>query len=124
MMTRLHSPLPITAVTHGERRPPPQRDCFRQECALLMDDGMTMTRQLRQYAGRKVTRRLMRSVPWIGGILALATLGSAIRRKGFLGGSLDTALDMIPFVGSAKNLAEAGRGRDFIRDRRLTAEKV
>ena len=78
---------------------------------------MTMTRQLRQYAGRKVTRRLMRSVPWIGGILALATLGSAIRRKGFLGGSLDTALDMIPFVGSAKNLAEAGRGRDFIRDR-------
>ena len=84
---------------------------------MLMDDGMTMTRQLRQYAGRKVTRRLMRSVPWIGGILALATLGSAIRRKGFLGGSLDTALDMIPFVGSAKNLAEAGRGRDFIRDR-------
>ena len=83
-----------------------------------MDQGMTMTKQLSQYAGRRVTRRLMRSVPWIGGILALAALGSAIRRKGLLGGSLDTALDMIPFVGSAKNLAEAGRDRDFIRDRR------
>lgn len=82
-----------------------------------MDEGMTMTRQLGQYAGRKVTRRLMRAVPWVGGLLALATLGSAIRRKGFLGGALDTALDMVPFVGSAKNLAEAGRGRDFIRDR-------
>jgi hypothetical protein len=90
---------------------------MRQECALLMDEGMTMTKKLSQYAGRKVTRRLMRSVPWIGGILALATIGSAIRRKGFLGGSLDTALDMMPFVGGAKNLAEAGRGRDFIRDR-------
>jgi len=82
-----------------------------------MDDIMTMTKQLSQYAGRRVTRRLMRTVPWIGGLLALVTLGSAIRRKGLLGGSLDTALDMIPFVGSAKNLAEAGRGRDFIRDR-------
>ena len=82
-----------------------------------MDEGMTMTKQLSQYAGRRATRRLMRSVPWIGALLALATLGSAIRRKGLLGGSLDTALDMIPFVGSAKNLAEAGRGRDFIRDR-------
>jgi hypothetical protein len=26
---------------------------------------------------------------------------------------------MIPFVGGAKNLVEAGRGRDFIRDKRL-----
>jgi hypothetical protein len=26
-------------------------------------------------------------------------------------------LDFIPFVGGAKNLAEAARGRDFIRDR-------
>jgi hypothetical protein len=57
----------------------------------------------------------------IGGIVALVTLGSAIRRKGFLGGSLDTALDMIPFVGGAKNLAEIGRGRDFIRDKQRLA---
>jgi hypothetical protein len=86
-----------------------------------MDDDMTMRRQLSQYAGRKVARRLMRTMPWIGGIIALATLGSAIRRKGFLGGSLHTALDMIPFVGSAKNLAEIGRGRDFIRDKQRLA---
>jgi hypothetical protein len=80
---------------------------------------MTMTKQLSQYAKRRVTRRLVRTVPWIGGVIALAMLGSAIRRKGLLGGSVDTALDMIPFVGSAKNLVEIGRGRDFIRDRRL-----
>jgi hypothetical protein len=79
---------------------------------------MGIVRQLRQYAGRRLTRRLSRSMPWIGGALALATLGTAIRRKGFFGGSVDTALDFIPFVGGAKNLAEAARGRDFIRDRR------
>ena len=76
-----------------------------------------MTRQLRQYAGRKLTHRLIRSMPWIGGLLALATLGSAVRRKGFVGGTLDTALDFIPFVGGAKNLAEVGRGRDFFPDK-------
>ena len=82
---------------------------------------MAMSKQLRQYATRRVTRRLVRAVPWIGGIVALVTLGGAIRRKGFLGGSLDTALDMVPYVGGAKNLAEIGRGRDFIRDKQRLA---
>ena len=57
-------------------------------------------------------------MPWVGGVIAIATLGSAIRRKGWLGGTVDTALDFVPFVAGAKNLAEAARGRDFIRDRR------
>jgi hypothetical protein len=74
--------------------------------------------QLKRYAGRKLTRRMTRSIPWIGGIIALATLGSAIRKKGLLGGTAHTALDMIPYVGGVKNIVEAGRGRDFIRDKR------
>lgn len=76
------------------------------------------TKQLRQYAGRKLTRRLTRAMPWLGGVVALVTIGAAIRRKGFFGGTVDTALDMIPFVGGAKNLVEVGRGRDFIRDKK------
>jgi hypothetical protein len=80
---------------------------------------MPITRQVSQYARGRITRRLYRSVPWIGGLVALITIGQAIRRKGFFGGTLDTALDFIPFVGGAKNMAEAARGRDFIRDRRV-----
>ena len=83
---------------------------------------MAISSQVTQYATRRVTRRLYRSMPWIGGLMALVTIGAAIRRKGFLGGTVDTALDMIPFVGGAKNLVEVGRGRDFIRDKpRLVA---
>jgi hypothetical protein len=78
---------------------------------------MAATKLLRQYATRTATRRLTRAIPWIGGAIALVTLGSAIRRKGFLGGTVHTGLDFIPFVGAAKNLAEAVRGRDFIPDR-------
>jgi hypothetical protein len=78
---------------------------------------MGMTRQLRQYATRRATRKLVRAVPWLGAVIALATLGSAIKRKGWFGGALDTALDFTPVVGTMKNMAEVGRGRDFIRDR-------
>jgi hypothetical protein len=66
-------------------------------------------------------RRVTRAMPWVGGLVALVTLGGAIRRKGWLGGTLDTALDIIPFVGTAKNLVEARRGRDFIPEKRLVA---
>lgn len=62
-------------------------------------------------------------MPWIGGLIALAAIGSAIRRKGLLGGTADTALDFIPFVGAAKNLIEARRGRDLIRDKRPASLK-
>jgi hypothetical protein len=81
---------------------------------------MAASQQLRQYATRRATKRLYRALPWVGALVALATLGSAIRRKGLLGGTLNTTLDFIPFVGGAKNLAEAARGRDFIRDKRVS----
>jgi hypothetical protein len=81
---------------------------------------MTVTRQIRQYATRRITRRLTRAIPWVGGLIALATIGSAIRRKGLFGGTADVALDFTPVVGPLKNIAEAGRGRDFIPDRRQT----
>ena len=61
---------------------------------------------------------MLRAVPWLGGIVAIATVGAAIRRKGFIGGTVDTALDFIPYVSGLKNTAEVVRGRDFIRDRR------
>ena len=78
---------------------------------------MAKTRQLGSYAGRKLARRLTRSIPYLGALIALATLGTAIRRKGWVGGALHTGLDAIPYVGGAKNLAEAARGRDFLPDK-------
>ena len=65
-------------------------------------------------------RRLSRSMPWIGAVVAIAAVGSAMRRKGFLGGALDTALDATPGVGAVKNAFEAVRGRDFIKDKAVT----
>lgn len=71
-----------------------------------------------RWGGARVSRRLARSVPFFGAIVALATLGYAIRQKGLARGTADTALNAVPFVGALKNVAEVVRGRDFLRDRR------
>ena len=78
---------------------------------------MATTTHVRNYAGRKLARRLTRSIPYIGAAIALVTLGAAIRKKGFVGGALHSGLDAIPFVGGAKNVVEIARGRDFFPDR-------
>jgi hypothetical protein len=83
---------------------------------------MTMRDQALRYGQRRLNRRVAKSLPWIGALVAIATVGGAIRRKGFFGGSLDSALNAIPFVGGAKNIAEVYRGRDFIRDKRVPAQ--
>jgi len=70
-----------------------------------------------RYGTLRASRRLSRSLPWVGGVIALVAIGAAIRRKGVVGGSLDTALNATPFVGALKNTAEMLRGRDFIPDR-------
>jgi len=84
----------------------------------------TTTNQIARYARKRMTRRMTRAVPWIGAAIALLTLGGAIRRKGWVGGTLHTALDFVPFVGTAKNLAEARRGRDFFPDRTPVARPL
>jgi hypothetical protein len=84
---------------------------------LLTYGYMTFAKQATQYARGRLLRRLSRSMPWIGGVVAVAAIGTAIRRKGVFGGALDTALDATPGVGALKNAFEAIRGRDFIRDK-------
>jgi hypothetical protein len=84
---------------------------------------MAIKPHLKRYARRKLTKHLIRAVPWVGAVVAVATVGQMIREKGFLNGTLNAALDAIPFVGGAKNLAEVVRGRDFLPDR-LDARKT
>ena len=85
---------------------------------------MTMREQAVRYGERRLKRRVARALPWVGAVVAVATIAGAIRRKGFIGGTLNTVLDAIPFVGGAKNFAEVYRGRDFIRDKRVVRTRA
>jgi hypothetical protein len=76
-----------------------------------------MTNRLARWGGARLARRLGRSAPWIGAAVAMLTIASTMRRKGVIGGAFDTGLNAVPLVGSAKNLVELARGRDFFPDR-------
>ena len=84
---------------------------------------MSITGQAIQYGQRRLTRKMLRAIPWLGAVVALGTLGASIRRKGALGGTVDTVLDFIPFVGGLKNTAEIVRGRDLIPDKRRPVQR-
>jgi hypothetical protein len=56
-------------------------------------------------------------------VIALATIGPTMKRKGFFRGALDTGLNAIPLVGATKNAIEIARGRDFLPDRPATARR-
>jgi hypothetical protein len=78
---------------------------------------MTITHRLASWGGARLSRRVSRSLPWIGAAIAVATVASTMRRKGVISGALDTGLNAVPLVGAAKNVIEAVRGRDFFPDR-------
>ena len=78
---------------------------------------MTMTQRVARWGGARLSRRLSRSLPWVGGLIAVATVASTMRRKGVISGFLDTGLNAVPVVGAAKNVLEVARGRDFFPDR-------
>lgn len=79
---------------------------------------MSMGNTLARYGGLRLSRRLGRSIPVIGAAIAVATIYSTVRRKGVVGGTMDTGLNAVPLVGALKNVVEVVRGRDFFPDRR------
>src|SRR5262245_39333064 len=81
------------------------------------DRAMAMTSHAMRYVQRRLARKLIRQMPILGAVVAIATVGAAMRRKGVVNGALDTALDFTPFVGLVKNVFEIGRGRDLFADR-------
>ena len=78
---------------------------------------MAITTPALRYGQRRMTKKLVRAMPLLGAAVALATIAMAVRRKGVVRGSVDTALDFTPFVGFVKNTLEVLRGRDFFPDR-------
>jgi hypothetical protein len=81
---------------------------------------MTTTGRIARWGGARLSKTVSRNVPWIGAAIALLTVASTMRRKGFFRGALGTGLNAVPFLGAAKNAAELFRGRDFIPGRSQT----
>lgn len=76
----------------------------------------TVKEKVIRAAGWQVFRRGAKMLPFGGTVVAIALVGSDIRRKGVVKGVVNSGLDAIPVLGLVKNGIELVRG-DFLADK-------
>lgn len=82
----------------------------------------TLTRKAAEAGGWVVAKRVAKSIPYVGTAMAIGLVGYDIKRKGVVKGVLNSGIDAIPFVGTAKNVVEFFAG-DFFPDKQMTDKK-
>ncbi|MBP7474290.1 MAG: hypothetical protein KA810_03445 [Pyrinomonadaceae bacterium] len=76
-----------------------------------------MKRKVLHAGGWQVAKRVAKTIPFGGTVVAVILVGSDIRNKGVVNGIINSSIDAIPFVGLAKNAVELVRG-DFLPDKK------
>jgi hypothetical protein len=64
----------------------------------------------------EITKKLLKAIPVIGPVFTVGFAGRDIQKKGLAPGALHVGLDVIPVVGTAKNVVEIFTG-DWIPDK-------
>src|SRR3954449_7790165 len=79
-------------TTSGYRWAPAQRDWrgAAAERTLHRHRNMTIAHRITSWGGARLSRRVSRSLPFLGAAIAVVTVASSLRRKGVISGTLDT----------------------------------
>ena len=83
----------------------------------MTENKKTLKRKAAEAGGWMAARRIAKSVPYLGTVMAIGFVGYDIKKKGVLKGVLNSGLDAIPFVGTGKNLIEFFTG-DLLPDKK------
>ena len=62
-------------------------------------------------------KRFRKAIPGVGEFFACAAYANQVQAKGVMGGTINTALDAIPLIGTGKAVVEASAGGDLIPNR-------
>ena len=76
----------------------------------------SVKRRIVRAGGWGLVKRLIKPIPIIGSVFAVALAGYEIKKKGLLPGAVHVGLDITPVVGTAKNVIEIFTG-DWIPDK-------
>jgi hypothetical protein len=82
----------------------------------MAEKKTTLKRKAAEAGGWMVAKRVAKSIPYVGTAMAIGLVGYDIKRKGVVKGVLNSGIDAIPFVGTAKNVVELFTG-DFFPDK-------
>lgn len=80
-----------------------------------------LTRRVARAGGWALAKRLIKPIPVIGSVVAVGLAGHEVKKKGLVRGAAHVGLDLLPFVGTAKNVLEIFTG-DLIPDKRPKVE--
>ena len=75
-----------------------------------------MAKTVKGRVGWAVIKKLLKAIPIIGPVFAVGFAGHEIKKKGLAPGAVHVGLDVIPVVGTAKNVVEIFTG-DWIPDK-------
>lgn len=87
----------------------------------MSDKSPSLTRKAVNAGGWSLARRLAKSIPYAGTVVAVGMVGYDIKRKGPVYGVLNSGLDAVPFLGTAKNVVEFFTG-DFFPDKKMDSQ--
>jgi hypothetical protein len=76
----------------------------------------TMAKTVKGRVGWAVIKKLLKAIPFIGPVFTVGFAGHEIKKKGLAPGAVHVGLDVIPVVGTAKNVVEIFTG-DWIPDK-------
>jgi uncharacterized membrane protein len=76
-----------------------------------------MGRRVARASGMRLAKRIIKPIPIIGTAVALGLAGHEIRKKGWRNGVIHVGLDLVPVVGTIKDVVEFFTG-DLIPDKK------
>lgn len=88
----------------------------------MAKENSSLKRKLVHAGGWKLAKRVAKSIPYVGTVMAIGLVGYDIKKKGVVKGVLNSGLDAIPFVGLGKNVVELFTG-DLLPDKDAVNQK-
>ena len=82
----------------------------------MADNKKSLSKKVAHAGGWAIAKRVAKSVPYVGTVMAIGLVGFDIKNKGVVKGILNSGIDAIPVVGFAKNAVEFFTG-DFFPDK-------
>jgi hypothetical protein len=77
-----------------------------------------IAKKVAKIGGWQVAKRVAKRIPVVGTVLTIGLVGQDIRKKGLIKGIVNSGLDAVPFVGTAKGVVELFTG-DLLSDKKL-----
>jgi hypothetical protein len=88
----------------------------------MAKENLNLKRKIIHAGGWQIAKRVAKSVPYVGTVMAIGLVGYDIKRKGVVKGIANAGLDAIPFVGLGKNVVEFFTG-DLLPDKDTVNQK-